>query len=391
MAFRLRSLPPFGPIYLLPVALLLTGIRVAWGSSWYRTAPLGSPIYGVDFSCRQAQWLGEDCHQAYTAILEQLHVRHIRLSAYWDQIEAQAGVYDFSELDWQIDEAARHGTAVTLSVGMKAQRAPEYYLPDWVRAGQHIPEGASPAANPAIAAATLDFVRATVQHEAGKAAIETWQVENEPFVHFWHTAHDWSLPEWFVQQEAAAIRASDPQGRPLLITHASWLRTDGTLRQILKTADIVGEAVYTKRQRGLFAGIYLYPFELGPLTPDLPRQARTAERQGKELWISELQAEPFEANWVTVKTPDAQTFPSISPELLESNLRLAERSGATRVYLWGAEWWYYQLHTHNDPSLWNIAQRTLIDSEAREIAHPPSRPVLQLPDGSRQPPTAPSR
>jgi hypothetical protein len=353
MALRL---PLFGPLYLLPLLVGLVGVRLAVGSPWYQSAPLGQPVYGVDFSCRQAAWLGEDCHAAFTAILGQLQVRHVRLSAYWDEIEPAPGVYDFSGLDWQLAEAARYGARVTLSVGMKAQRAPEYYLPGWVTAGQKIPEGSSPAANPRIAAATLAFVRAVVAHEASQPAIEVWQVENEPYVHFWRTAHDWSLPQAFVAQEAGAVRAADPQRRPLLITHASWLRTDTTWKQILKTADIVGEAVYTKRQRGPIAGIYLWPFKLGPLTPNLPGQARAAERQGKALWISELQAEPFEAPWVDIRHASSCNLPSISPLLLQQNLRLADRSGAQRVYLWGAEWWYYCLTVHHDSGLWQVAQ-----------------------------------
>ena len=356
-------LPLFGPLYLVPVLLGLVGVRVLAGTPWYESAPLGQPIYGVDFSCRQAEWLGENCRQALTAILSQLHVRHVRLSAYWDDLEPSPGVYDFSSLDWQIAEAAHYGARVTLSVGMKAQRSPEYYLPDWVRAGESIPEGSSPAAIPRIAAATLDFVHAVVAHEASQPAVEVWQVENEPYVHFWRTAHDWSLPQSFVAQEAAAIRAEDPARRPLLITHASWLRTDATWKQILKTADIVGEAVYTKRQRGPIAGIYLWPFKLGPLTPNLPGQARAAQRQGKALWISELQAEPFEAPWVNIRGSKNCRFPSISPALLRQNLELADRSGAQRVYLWGSEWWYYCLTAHHDAELWQVAQQALARTE----------------------------
>lgn len=361
---------------LAPLILIVLGEAAVY-SGWYTRAATSEPVYGVDFSCRQAEWLGLDCRTAYTAMLDQLDVRHVRLSAYWNEIEPRPGVYDFSGLDWQIAEAADHGAVVTLSVGIKGQRAPEFYLPDWARAGRRIPDGGSPAGDPVIAAAALDFVRATVSHEAGQPAIEVWQVENEPYVHFWHTAHDWSLPEWFVAREAATIRAGDPERRPLLITHASWLRTDGTWRQILQTADIVGEAVYTRRQRGPFAWLYLFPFRIGPLTPDLPGQERTARSEGKAVWISELQAEPFEAPWVDLQDPRVRSFPSINPALLQANLSLAARSNAERAYLWGAEWWYYQLTVRDDPSLWQVAQKALAASAAREGPHQPPRPAAQ--------------
>ncbi len=350
----------------LAIVALFAWASIAAGGGWANTAPLDTPVYGLDFSCRQAEWLGEDCHAAYAAILDQLDVRHIRLSAYWYQIEPAPGQFDFSSIDWQIDEAAQHGVAVTLSVGIKGQRSPEFYMPDWLMAGRHIPDGDSPANYPDISAAALAFVQATVQHEADNSTVEVWQVENEPYVHFWRTAHDWSLPERFVDQEAAAVRSADPLHRPLLITHASWLSTDGTWRRILSTTDIVGEAVYTKRQRGPFAFVYLLPFQLGPLTPNLPGQERTARTQGKAVWISELQAEPFEAPWVGIRSVPTCNFPSISPDLMRANLTLARRSGAERAYLWGAEWWYFCLTQRRDPSYWQVAQQAFAQSDVRE-------------------------
>jgi hypothetical protein len=257
---------------------------------------------------------------------------------------------------------------VTLSVGIKGQRAPEFYIPDWALAGRRIPDGSSPAAYPDIASAALDFVQATVRHEAGESAIEVFQVENEPYVHFWRTAHDWSLPQWFVSREAETVRAADPQARPLLITHASWLRTDATWRRILGSADILGEAAYTKRQRGPLAFLYLYPFHIGPLTPDLPAQERMARTKGKAVWISELQAEPFEAPWVDLLDSHSCAFPSISAGIMRGNLDLAARSGAERAYLWGAEWWYYCLTQRHDSSLWSVAQQAFHESAVREDA-----------------------
>jgi hypothetical protein len=334
---------------------------------WPSRGPSRDTVYGADFSCRQSEWLGEDCREAYTAMLDQLGVRHVRLSAYWDEIEPAPGTFDFSSIDWQISEAASRDVGVTLSVGIKGQRSPEFYVPDWARAGRRIPDGSSPTDYPDIASAALDFVRVTVEHEAAQNAIEVWQVENEPYVHFWQTAHDWSLPASFVAREAGVVRSADPSLRPLIVTHASWLRMDGTWRNILQNADIVGEAVYTKRQRGPLASMYLLPFELGPLTPDLPYQERTAARAGKAVWISELQAEPFEAPWIDIR--GSCNYPTISPQLLRDNLTLADRSGAERAYLWGAEWWYYCMSQRDDPSLWDAARQAFAISAAREISH----------------------
>jgi hypothetical protein len=346
----------------LVLLALVAGAFFVDRSSWYERAPAGEPIYGIDFSCRQADWFGEDCKAAYAAVIEELPVRHVRISAYWDEIEPAPEQFDFSSLDWQIDEAARHNVEVTLSVGIKGQRWPEFFIPAWVKAGRRFPDGSTPVDYPDIATAALDFVQATVQHEKSQPAIEVFQVENEPYVHFWQTVHDWSLPPWFVAQEAETIRSADRQHRPLMVTHASWLRTDASEQKILAQADIYGDSVYTKRQRGPLASMYLYPFHLGPLTPDLPDQVKHATRQGKALWIAELQAEPFEAPWIDIRKAEKCTFPSMSPERLQTNLTLAARSGAERAYLWGAEWWYFCRTELADGSMWNAVSQALATS-----------------------------
>src|SRR5207248_2409932 len=89
------------------------------------TAPLQ---VGYTFSPRQAEYLGVPWRQTYEASLG-LDSRIVRLGAYWDDIEPRPGVYDFRALDWQMDLAAQSGRAVVLSVGMKAPRWPEYFLP----------------------------------------------------------------------------------------------------------------------------------------------------------------------------------------------------------------------------------------------------------------------
>jgi hypothetical protein len=364
---RKRRIRPRVSLLILLLLISLVAAAVLMDrTSWYERAPENDPIYGVDFSCRQTEWLGEDCKQAYAAIVEQLPVRHIRISAYWDEIEPSPGQFDFSSIDWQVDEAARNGVKVTLSVGIKGQRWPEFFIPAWVKAGRNFPGGSTPVDYPDIAAEALNFVQATVEHESGQPTVEVFQVENEPYVHFWQTVHDWSLPPWFVAEEAQTMRAADPLHRPLMVTHASWLRTDASEQKILAQADIYGDSVYTKRQRGPLSSIYLYPFHLGPLTPDLPEQEKDAVRQGKALWIDELQAEPFEAPWVDIRKAETCTFPSMSPDRLQTNLTLADRSGAERAYLWGAEWWYF-CRTHlGDNAMWNAVSQALATSAERE-------------------------
>jgi len=63
--------------------------------------------WGVVFSQRHAEYLGLDWKKSYLAILDELGSKNLKLVAYWDLIEKEPGVYDFSDLDWQIKEAKK--------------------------------------------------------------------------------------------------------------------------------------------------------------------------------------------------------------------------------------------------------------------------------------------
>jgi hypothetical protein len=72
---------------------------------------------GVTFSPRFARWLGLDPLVLYVEMLDELGVRHVRLPAYWGEVEPSPDVYDFSALDPYLAEAERRGVEVVLVVG----------------------------------------------------------------------------------------------------------------------------------------------------------------------------------------------------------------------------------------------------------------------------------
>jgi hypothetical protein len=152
------------------------------------------------------------------------------------------------------------------------------------------------------------------------------------------------------------VRANDPGGHPIVVSHASWTRLDDHWRWILDHADAVAHSIYVKRQRGPWDWFYIFPYRLGPLTADLRKQADEANRRGKALWVGELQAEPFESPNVDVRRVPTDRAASFSARWLDTNVELAARSGATRVYLWGAEWWLYLHDVRDEPELWSKAR-----------------------------------
>ena len=61
-----------------------------------------------------------------------LNLPWIRLGCYWNEIEKQKGKYDFGNIEPLIEFCEKNNINVVLTIGMKASRWPEYYLPDWL-------------------------------------------------------------------------------------------------------------------------------------------------------------------------------------------------------------------------------------------------------------------
>ena len=355
-----RSTGTFGGVALVLLAVYAFS---QWG--WYEREPLGEPEYGINFSCKRAEFFGQDCAALFERTLAELGVRHVRLSVYWSDVESEPGVYDFQAIDELLAIAAAYDARVSVTIGMKAQRYPEFWLPTWLRLEARIPLNAFPEDSPLLQAALFPYLEAAARHVGAHPAVDSIQVENEPFVHFEGHASGWRIRKEFLAREIQTVRAADGGRHPIVVTHASWLRRDGTWRWILENADILAQSVYTKRQRGPWPWLYIFPYRIGYFTPDLPGQARAAERAGKALWIAELQAEPFEGPDVDVRSIPAHAAASFSPRWFRWNITLARRSGATRVYLWGVEWWAYLRDQRGEPELWETA-RALFQSERTE-------------------------
>jgi hypothetical protein len=207
--------------------------------------------------------------------------------------------------------------------------------------------------------ALLAYVGVAAAHIGAHPAVEAIQVENEPFVPSYAYETGWRIRPEFLAEEIALVRANDPSGHPIVVSHASWTRLDDHWRWVLDHADVVAQSVYVKRQRGPWDWFYIFPYRLGPLTADLRQQADEAKRRGKALWVGELQAEPFESPSVDVRRVPTDQAASFSARWLDANVELAARSGATRVYLWGAEWWLYLHDVRGEPELWSKARQLL--------------------------------
>ena len=128
--------------------------------------------YGVTFSQKYAQKLNLDWQKMYLAILDDLKVRKLRLSAYWDLIEKEKDKYDFKDLDWQIDQAQKRQAKVILAIGHRLPRWPECHWPNWSYKLNKDKKQKQ----------ILKLLAIIVNRYKSNQTIIAWQVENEPYL-----------------------------------------------------------------------------------------------------------------------------------------------------------------------------------------------------------------
>jgi hypothetical protein len=347
--------------------------------SWPHQEPLHNPQLGINFSCRQAEYLllevpggpyidrsrpdrPQWCAQTLGVILRGTGARDVRLSVEWATVEPQPGVYDFRVIDAMLAEAQRDGARVLLTVGVKAQRSPEFYIPDWVLDHTDLAPGSVISDDPYLHDQAIAMVRAVVGHTASSPAIDSWEAGNEPYVAS-NRSNGWTLSRQFVQEVVAAIHANDPQARPVVINQAQHFVFNRRWQHALADGDVLAASIYPFRNYDIFGHNVVVPIlELGPLTPNYAAQGRAAKADGKPFWITEMQAEPWTDTDIRLITP-AHPSPNLTHENFARSIGYARRTGASRVYLWGAEWWYYGLIHNHDASWWDQARAAIKGSD----------------------------
>lgn len=296
---------------------------------------------GATYSTQYAYFLGLDPRATFTALLDELGVRQFRIPTYWENLEPEPGKFNFEELDWVLDEAAKRGARVLLVVGFKQPRWPECHAPAWVH---ELGEAERKEK-------TLAFVRTVVNRYRSHPAVHLWQVENEPLLEAFGVCPP--ADREFLKQEVALVRALDP--KPIVVTESgelsTWARTVGI-------SDILGISMYRVSWNAVLGYIYY------PLTPNFYRQrARAVESFTRRIIVTELQAEPWVPQGILNATRDEQ-LRSMDAKRLRDNINFVQRAGFDEVYLWGVEWWYWLREKQGDSSMWD-AGRALFHTEVR--------------------------
>jgi len=325
----------------------------------------GDNTIGTTFSQVQCEYFGMDWKELYGKVME-MHFAVIRLGAYWRKIEKNPGVYDFTELDHQVRLAARHNKDILLVVGMKSPRWPEYFIPEWLMEDIPVKFGGFVTENDLLKEKVMLFITETVNRYKDEQAIIAWQVENEPFNRA--GPRDWRISEAFLLEEIKAVRGIDDRGRPVVVNALTYAnkflrflsfvayRSDPVFKAI-DVADIPALNVYPVIGHTFLKAKLCFRTHSEERSEYLERFVSYARELGKQVWVTEFQAEPWEpGQLVHVKEGEAVTC---RPQNITAGFKELAALGIDTVFLWGVEYWFFREQTFGDDS-WLAAVQEIL-------------------------------
>ncbi len=380
----IRSLVVRRRVQVLAIALLVPFLAVAplhlFMPATAKAHGIVGPVQvGTSFSPLRAAYLGLD-YQAAFKRLEALHFRVIRLSTYWDQVDRDG----YDQLDWLMSEARRSRQPIALTVGMKALGWPEFFIPAAAVPVTGLHQGQDVASDSTLRDTALSFVADTVLRYRDNPTLIAWQIENEPFnragpQRLWIDAE-------FLRDEITSVRQLDGHHRPLIVnafSHFNLLFDQASARQgfdfrqwlgfdadsaerdglgVLDRGDVLGLDVYTAIGYQFLGRDHMSHAD-GDWPDRLARVRNLAHRQGKQAWITEAQAEPWESSDNSYADPK-----STSPQAIRGLFENLKDAGFSTVLFWGSEYWLWR--ADNGDSRWIEAIKGILRDEARAPAIP---------------------
>lgn len=308
-------------------------IYLNWGTA-------GKAKIGATFSPYVARDnFGLNPKQVLRDSLDDLGIKNYRLSANWDVIEQKSGKYYFNDLDWQLDEISKRNGSVILAIGRRLPRWPECHDPKWLKGMEE----------KQAQARVLNLLKTLVNRYKNYNVIEAWQIENEPLLSLFGNCPPPDLE--FLKKEVDLVRSLD--SRPIVLTASgelsSWINE-------ANMADWLGFSLYrTTWSPG--AGITSYP-----LTSIYYKyRARIIKPLVKKVFVSELQAEPWERFPLT-QTPLIEQKIMMNEKKIAKEVKFVKKAGIDEMYFWGLEWWAW-LKKQGDSSVWEMVKKTVGENQ----------------------------
>jgi hypothetical protein len=323
----------------LIVFVILLAIAFSLANSFQRKHTNDPLVFGVSFSTKFAKELGLDWKQAYLAIAKDLGIKKLRIMSYWDEYQISEDKYDFTDLDWQFEQAEKNDIKLSLAIGLRQPRWPECHYPDWTKSLEE----------EALNQALLVYLEKVVVRYRNHPALESYQLENE-------VANGWfgecpSFNRDLLKTEFNLVKRLDPN-HPVIINVSNQSDLVPIREPI---ADKLGFSVYNHADGALFGRHWTWRFWYVPASWHSLRAALIERLHNRPVFIHELQTEPWGARSIAELTRQEQDE-LMSPEKLRQHIEYGQKTGIPEMYLWGAEWWYWRTQKYQDYSYWDTVR-----------------------------------
>lgn len=328
------------------------------------------PRYGVTYSFEQAGWYGFNPRESYVRLLDELEVDWVRLPFFWDMMVDEGGNFNknFDDLKFAISEAEKRNIKAVVAIGTKTPYYPEYHLPESIKARLGV--GDKIDINHPIAQDVLTIDRRVVEKLSESDAISHWQIENEPFT---PNGSGWIVDVSLIVEEINTVRAADPKKRPIILSHVGPAVFDLRWKKLLfmlKDGDVLGVNAYFKTQAPHLVSLNTFGKQLtlpwpkdfswpvqswGFFSPDFEGIKREAAKGRVDVWVLEMQAEPYIR---TLEDARRVNFAFSASDVVSADNFLRD-SRTVSVGLWGAPFWMFRDNI-GDPS-WMSTVKSLVN------------------------------
>jgi hypothetical protein len=309
--------------------------------------PVKDPNFGVSFSRERSEEFGLDWKANFTALLDDMQLKHFRLMSYWSSHEKVRGQFDFTDLDWQISEAAKRGVKIDIVLGLRQPRWPECWEPSW----------ATQLSGNEWKQAMYAYIEIVVNRYRNNPAVQNWQLENEAVNNWFGTCSEPDRQR--LDEEFALVKHLDPT-HPIRMS----LSDQHGLPLGTPVPDQYGFSVY-RTVWNTFGPWHFYLTYPTPIWYHRIRAMAIDWIQHKPVFIHELQMEPWGPKDTAQLSVEEQDK-SMSTAQIHKSIKFARQIGATDIDMWGGEWWYWRKVKFHDDSVWNAVKQEVVNEENGE-------------------------
>lgn len=302
-------------------------------------------------------------------MLDEFQFDWVRLPFYWDQMTNENGELRIENLKFAIEEAEKRNVKVIIALGAKTPYYPEYHWPEYIAA--QVRFGEVITADHPVAKEILAIDKKVVEELSTYDDITYWQVENEPLI---GNVNRLKIDPSLIKAEVELVRSTDPKNRPIILNHAATGFYDQSWKQLLpilrdgdvfavnaffktKGIDLVTTNIFGRQIHILWPDHLVWPVHSWWfLSPNYDSIKKATLANGNQLWILEMQAEPYIKKLEEAQDP----LLSYSSDDIAAANNFLKSHQIKNIGLWGVHFWQYR--QQKGDSIWVETAESIVNN-----------------------------